>query len=289
MQNNKIYISQKDINIINRLQKGTALQRRACEIFQILLLNYNFKDFIYKIRKDMKIPTEGLSLDDENEREMARKRFFIDDYTIYRKESLRTPGIFFDDSKIVLEVDKFIKEKNILNFISISVDNDFLDGLVFSIVKDYSIFNDLIQIKDGVGMILRTNYEEDVGIPNELTITVSPTVTMEEFIDYIKANWDGIKVLQESILGEEKTKKRLKLSKHFVRDIQIYNKYLDLLEKKKKDEVDFKYIDLEIVKDFKDLSEGTIRSIVSKINKLVKSINENKNQNNVEDKGEVLF
>lgn len=285
----KIYISQKDIKIIDRLQKGTALQRRACEIFQILLLNHNFKDFIYKIRKDMKIPVEGLSLDDENEREVARKRFFIDDYTIYRKESVRTLGIFFDDSKIALEVDKFIKEENILNSISISVDNDFLDGLVFSIIKEYSIFNDLIQIKDGVGMILRTNYEEDVGIPNELTITVSPTVTMEEFIDYIKANWDGIKVLQESILGEEKTKKRLKLSKHFIRDIQIYNKYLDLLEKKKKDEVDFKYIDLEIVKDFKDLSEGTIRSIVSKINKLVKSINENKNQNNVEDKGEVLF
>lgn len=285
----KIIISRKDVYIIDKLQKGNALQRRACEIFQILLFNHNFKDFIYKTRRDMKIPMNGLDLANKRESEIVKNRFFSSDYILYRKESVRTPGLFFDDSKIASEVDKFIKKENILDLISISVDNDFLYELVFSIIKEYSILNDIIQLKDGVGMILRTDYEEDVGIPNELTITVSPTVTMEELIDYIKANWNGIKFLQESILGEEKAKKRLKLSKNFIRDIKIYNRYLDLLEKKQKKEIDFKYIDLEIAKEFKGLNEGTIRSIISKVNKLVEFANKKQEKNDVEDKGEVLF
>lgn len=289
MQNNKIYISQKDIKIINKLRRGTALQRRACEIFQILLLNRNFKDFIFKKRKDMKIPMNGLDLANKSESEIVKNRFFSSDYILYRKESVRTPGLFFDDSKIASEVDRFIKKENILDLISISADNDFLYKLVFSIIKEYSILNDIIQLKDGVGMILRTDYEEDVGIPNELTITVSPTVTMEELIDYIKANWNGIKFLQESILGEEKAKKRLKLSKNFIRDVEIYNKHLDLLEKKKKGEINFSYVDLEIAKEFKDLNDGTIRSIISKVNKLVEVVNKKQEKDDVEDKGEVLF
>ena len=71
---NKINILEKDINIINKLQKGTSLQKRACQIFQILLLNKKFKNFIYKIRKEMKIPISGLNLSDKDEN-IVKNRF----------------------------------------------------------------------------------------------------------------------------------------------------------------------------------------------------------------------
>lgn len=185
----KVNLSQKDIDIIKKLQKGNKLQKKACEIFQLLLLNKNFKDFVSEIRKKEDIPLKGLDLNKEEEKRTIRERFFNNQYLLYRKESIEVPELVFNKSETSLKIYDFIEKEGILRLISTGADNVFLNDLVFSIIKEYIILNDIVRVRDGVGMIYRTNYEEE-DMPDEITLLISSTATKDQIMDYINANWE---------------------------------------------------------------------------------------------------
>ena len=63
---------------------------------------------------------------------------FNNDYILYNV-NLRRLQVVFDDKKIISVM--FIKGEY-LELISTNADNDFLNQLVFSIIKEYSILND---------------------------------------------------------------------------------------------------------------------------------------------------
>jgi hypothetical protein len=101
-----------------------------------------------------------------------------------------------------------------------------------------------------------------------IDISFSPYTTKEELIEYIEKNWNSIKALKGNVLEENNTKKRIKSKKNFFRDVYIAKLFNEYRQKGEG------YPEIKVANILKSkhgviLSEGTIRAISSRTNKLV--------------------
>ena len=148
----------------------------------------------------------------------------------------------------------------------------FTDRIIRQIIIEYILFSDVDMLGCDIGMVHRTEYDEDM--ENEIVFTFMAGVKKEEAIEFVNANWDAVQILQKDISHQSKT--RLKVSTYFPRDIKIYNTYVKLLSVPTIDR-ESGYLDMAVQKELKkldiDISVENIRSVVARIQRLKDSVN----------------
>lgn len=266
----KLDITPEDISIINKLEKGPILDRRAVYIFQILLLNYNFKNFISKIRKELKIPPKGFDTNNNKDWAVIKKREYIKPGYILK--DLVTESSLYLGEAANKKITKFLEEEKIYRHIhGLGL---FTDALVHSIIKKYIVFNNVSLFNKDIGIAMTTDYESEE-MEDEIEIRFAASTTKEEMLDFINKNWEVIKILKEKILGKGGIKKRTKLKKKFARDVQIFNLYIDVINEERENKTAYTEWDIQGILSKQNiiLNEGTIRSIMNKMKKSVEKIN----------------
>jgi len=230
----KIDITNQDEKIITRLKNGNDLDRRVLFIFQILLYNYRFKSFVKRMKS--LIAQSGVTDTTEIHKKLGE--------TIYEKA-----GEFVSNENIYLHTGNF---------------RQYI--LIEDIISDYVIYGDIKPDKD-IAVLLYSQKTDGI------RIDFSPYATKKEMIHFIDSNWDLIKTMREVSLGNKKAKERVNPGKNFVRDIQIFNRYQALLSTHKSERKST-YVEMQVANEFGDKVEyGTIKSIVSRVNKNLKKIN----------------
>lgn len=271
MKRNKINISNKDFEILNKLNKGDFSSRCAGDVLKTLLFNNNFKPFVLNLRKELSIPKDGYNVNNDKDWKILWYKYYRDAYLL---RDLITREGFSLNKKYKKQIEDFVERNNILN-----IHNNLGligDDFVINIIELYILANYVTTKENKLGFVSISEYSSDE-MEDEIDFKFPASVTKNEMIKYIEENWHKVQVLREKILGKKKSNKRLKISKNLQRDIYIYNLYIDLINKLPKNR-ESKYIDLEIQKILLDklkikLSEGTIRSIISKMKKQVEYIN----------------
>jgi hypothetical protein len=160
---------------------------------------------------------------------------------------------------------------------------DLADGFIKSIINEYVVLNDFMGFFRGsFAMATVETYdgmksEEDDRAPVELRFSIPISAKKEEVKEYIDAVWDTINHSRESILTP-KDNVRFRPKTHFIRDIKILNKYIEIenMSSTQRKEKGIQYIEVAVKKQLeaeglKDIpDEGTIRSIVSRLKNEIK-------------------
>jgi len=283
-------ITDKDSRLIKRLETGTPREKRFAEVFKKIIINDDFREFVKKIRNKLSIPEDGLDLDNKKHLEIFNKCIkpggIADGQYVYR------PYISLDQIKkgCDKEVSVFLESKD-----NYELEKEYFYHNHHSInislpVAEYILTGDVIPTDTEMIELSRTFYkkesEEDMiknpwfykilkedgldpfVMDESIEISFSPNVTKKELLEYIEKNWIYIRALKDHILGKDRATKRIKSKKNFFRDIYILQKFEEF---KKAGE---KYPELRVASFLKKereifLSEGAIRSIVSKARKFL--------------------
>lgn len=283
-------ISENDYKIIKELEKGTAKERRFAEIFKEIIVDKDFKEFVEKIRKKLNIPPEGLDLRNKHHEKLFNK--CIEPGGICKGDYVYHPYISLDSicKGCNDDVNLFLEKKNNYNIENKYFYHNFHSiGLSFPL-REYILTGEVVPSETEMIQVSRTfhkneseaheirnpkKYEEirreglePFVIDEEISISFSPHITKQELLIFIRENWSHIQKLKYNISGKEGKNKRVKSKKNFFRDIYIFQKFEELKKTK------CKYPEIKLAKFLKErrniyLSEGAIRTIVSRINKFV--------------------
>lgn len=262
-----INVSKRDIGIFDNLQKGTTFHKRGALIFQILLLNYNFKNFIVSIRRSLRIPPNGLNVNNDKDWKRIKKYIYPG---CQLRDSIAKARLVVSD-KIENRIKEFIAIEKILESIpSLGL----FDDIVNSIIIEYAIINDVRLFGYQTGFLMTTDYSDE-DMENEIEIRFFAGATIEEMIDFIKNNKEEINILQERIIGD-RVKQRIKLTKNLERNIYIFNRYNEILNMPK-EKRNSRYIELRIANELSEkgilMDEGSIKATIDKVRKLIKKSN----------------
>lgn len=265
MRKNVIIIDLNDQRIINRLSNGSTLQKRACKIFQVLLLNYDFKDFVYKTRDNLGIPLNGYDIRKKKDWKGFSETFASPGYVmrdLVSKHSVKLGDV--GESSVKLFIEKY-KLETITSEMGL-----FGDSILHTIIAEYIVLNNIALANCDIGIAMKTEYGSGE-MEDEIDLRFMAGASKQEMIDFIERYWEEIRILKGKILSDSRLRKRLKISKEFARDIYIYNMYQRL--KTTTGYTDIKVAEELWTKGNIKLSEGTIRAIVSKVNKLLWEVN----------------
>ncbi len=281
-----ILYSKKDEIIFDKLQKQGPLGKRALFIFQYLFLRKEFKDLVKKLRSELEIPENGFNpRDDKDITEFITKRQFVE-APFYGGEVIHQKKIVFprQGSDANDSIDKYVQQCGILAY---APNMYFAEGFIHAIIREYVLFNDFLGLyKSNFALSSVAHYEdntngtEDQIDPIELRFEIPISAKKEEIIDYINETWDALEIAKKQIL-KKKDFVRFRPRQNFIRDLQIYNKYLEIekLSKNQRKEKMIDYIELGVLKELKeegvkDLPDsGTVRSIISKLKNEIKDKN----------------
>lgn len=281
-----ILYSKKDEIIFDKLQKQGPLGKRALFIFQYLFLRKEFKDLVKNLRSELKIPENGFDpKDDKDITEFITKRQFIE-APFYAGEVIHQKKIVFprQESNVNDLIEKYIQQCGILAY----APNMYLaEGFIQAIIREYVLFNDFVGLyKSNFALSSIAHYEyntngtEDQIDPAELRLEIPISAKKEEIIDYINETWDALEIAKKKVL-KKKDFVRFRPRQNFIRDLQIYNKYLEIekLSKNQRKEKMIDYIELGVLRDLKEAGvkdlpdSGTVRSIISKLKNEIKDKN----------------
>lgn len=281
-----ILYSKKDEVIFEKLQKQGPLGKRALFIFQYLFLRKEFKDLVRNLRSELKIPENGFDPNkDEDIAEFITKRQLIK-APFYAGEVIHQKKINFprQESDVGDLIEKYIEQCGILAY----APNMYLaDNFIKAIIREYVLFNDFVGLyKGNFALSSIAHYEqgmkgtEDQIDPIELRLEIPISAKKEEIIDYINTSWDALELAKKEVL-KKKDFIRFRPRQNFIRDLQIYNKYLEIekLSKNQRKERQIDYIELGVLRELKeegvtDLPDsGTVRSIISKLKNEIKDKN----------------
>lgn len=280
----KIIYSQKDEKVFEKLAKQGPIGKRALFIFQYLFLRKEFQSLVKLIRKDLKIPEDGYSPHKDEDIKVFLNKYILDyefngEIVIHKKIYLNS-GI----ADVHESIQKYVEQCGILAY----TPNMYMaDSFVKAIIKEYILFNDFIGIYKGNFALtsfaryeFNTNGTEEQVEPIELRLEIPISAKKEEIIDYINNTWDDLESAKKKVLNK-KDFVRFRPRVNFIRDIRIFNKYLEIekLSIKQRKEKLIDYIELGVIKELKDEGmkdlpdSGTVRSIVSRLRNEIKDKN----------------
>ncbi len=265
-----IDINNADILIINKLQKGDVIDKKTLFLFELLLLNKDFKPLVNKIRKKLLTSTTPKKSKKKNDEKYTSDMEWLDDERLTTKQNRVKDNevnnlikIFLEDNILFFEIKKRLSHY---------IETHWLSEMIYQ----YILFNDIKEIHIGHIQIADTDLEPDI------ELSFPPTATIDEMVAFIYKNQETIYRLQSislekySLQRKMNTRQRLRPPSKFIMNVKIYNKYLEL-KNKPKSERKSNYVDLEIMNLLKGegilLSDGTIRSIISRMERLVKVLN----------------
>ena len=280
----KIIYSKKDELIFNKLTKQGPLGKRALFIFQYLFLRKEFKDLIKSIRKMLDIPEDGFDPHKKEDVDILLNKYI----TNYRFEgeiiSQKRIDLISKNVNANRLIEKYIEQCGVLAY----TPNMYLaDSFIMAIIKEYILFNDFIGLyKGNFALTSVASYEDDTTgtenqqEPKELRIEIPISAKKEEIIDYINETWEALEFTRKKILSK-KDFVRFRPRANFIRDIQIFNKYLEIekLSKRQRKDKFISYIELGVVRELKKEGmknipdSGTIRSIISRLRNEIKDKN----------------
>lgn len=256
--------NQKEYSSIIRLEEESgALGKRLAEKSKLLLLDDSFVVFTKNIRERLGIPANGFNRHNKNQ--WRKSRIFLKSGYL-AEHSINVKSNEFKES--FDEVERFFERRNFKILIK-----DFpglFEGSFYKFIRAYILFGEfLIQAID-IGVVdtsfIKKVDEDDIW--RAVRLEFSPYATKEEVITFIKKKWAEIEGIQKYIIGTRESKKRNKVKKNFFRDVFIFNKFEEyrLLNDKYPDQKAASFMKKEF--DVQ-LSDGTIRSIVSRIRNFV--------------------
>lgn len=264
----EIVFSKRDELVFKTLAKQGPLGKRALFIFQYLFLRHDFRELVATIRKRNAIPKDGFDRNRKDHRDVVLSKYLIDfDYV---RDVVMGRGISLPDGDLIEE---FVDKCGILSYVPRM---DLADGFITAIIREYVLLNDFVGLYKGRFALtaIDTFDLEEVGDNKqcEFRIMVPISAKKEEIIDYIKTQWRGIEIAKEDTL-KRRDFVRFRPSPNFIRDIKIFNKYLEIkkLSKQQKKDQEIGYIELAVIKELKKEglknvpSDGAIRSIVSRL------------------------
>ena len=231
------------------------------------------------MRKTLSIPNQGFNIEDKNSSECrsALAQFIAPGHSETYNKDADVVTYNTSTGKIELFLKQAQADKKFIR------NGDYTGNFINSIVEEYIIFNNILMDdyfmgKDGsfVGFVTNKHFLKDVfpeeydGTVDEVQLTFSVDATKEEMINYINNHWADIEKIKQEIVGIDK-QKRNKLSKNFIRDIKIYNRYQEILGVPSKMRGS-KYPDLILSKEF-NIDNGSIRAIVHKIDQSLRVAN----------------
>lgn len=270
-------ITEKDYNLIKKLENGTTKERRFVEIFKIIIIDDDFKNMVLDVRKKMGIPLEGLDMNEEADREKILKcvkpgGIILGKYLSTHSLSLNKlcPGCN-EHVKDFLE-----KKKNYGNAYDFDLSfpireyilaGDFILAKTEMIAASRKLDNNEDWFNELNFNFYKNDSTKQLLIEDAVTLSFSPNVSKEELLDYIETNWKYIKKLKNN-KREGNSNKRIKSKKNFFRDLYIYQKFEEI-----KNTVHH-YPEIKVASFLKKehdliLSEGSIRGIVSRMRKFV--------------------
>ncbi|MEI6880990.1 MAG: hypothetical protein WCK82_06655 [Bacteroidota bacterium] len=279
-----IIYSEKDAAIFEKLQKQGPLGKRALFIFQYLFLRKEFRGLVKLIREELEIPPDGLDLTmkegvEKFSKEYASNYDFNGEVIFQKKIYLNSKSLNTHKS-----IEQYVEQCGILAY----TPNMYMaDRFIEAIIKEYILLNDFIGLYKGAFALTSiARYEgdiddtEDPHEPMELRIEIPVSAKKEEILDYINETWEALEFTKRKIL-KKKDFIRFRPRTNFIRDLQIFNKYLEIekLSKKQRQERHIDYIELAVIRELKEegLSnvpdDGTVRSIVSRLRNEIKDKN----------------
>lgn len=254
------YISDKAYESLLRLEKGNSNAKRYAELLKLIVVDSHFQKLVTDIRAEMKIPTEELNLKTRGNAKRFKRYVqpteFIRDFLALETISL---GNSFD-----LRVATFLKEKGLCESKDKFYYND-LHELNLSVPISAYILTGSFLLLESCEMI-SVAIEDWDGTP-EITLQVSPHVSKKELTDFVDRNWNSLRFVKKKII-KKSFGKRNKIKKNYFRDIFIVSKFNEFKK------TGAQYPDLKTATFLRkeheiNLSEGTVRSIVSRTQKLV--------------------
>lgn len=280
-----IQFSKKDEEIFDRLQKQGPLGKRALFVFQYLFLRREFFDLVRKVREILKIPADGFNPKKEEDIKIFLEKYinnfdFNGEMIIHKSIQFRSENNNDANDLIV----KFIEQCGVLSYVPNML---FGEGFVMSIIKEYILFNDFVGIYRGsfasasfAKYNLNSKSSDDCVNDLELKLEVPISVRKDELKDYIDSIWEAIESAKKNVL-EKRDFIRFRPRANFVRDLRIFNKYIEIekLSKKQKKEKGIDYIEIGVLRALKDEGmtnlpdDGTIRSVVSRLRNEIKDKN----------------
>lgn len=275
----KIEISKRDEKIFERLNKQGALGKRGLYIFQYLFLRPDFHKLVKDLRKESGIPDEGYDLSKKEDEEKVKKDFiaggFVDwDRIFNTKVSL--------DVNIRGKIEDYIYQCGLEKVMPIM---DLADGFIISLISEYVLLNDFIGFYRRSFGLATIEYYEGMQANHtdqdcrELRFSIPLSAKKEEIKEYFDLVWDDIlRAKQENLT--EKDNVRFRPRPNFIRDLKIYNKYIEIenMSVSQRKEEQISYIELGVIRKLKEdgwkdeeiPNDGTIRSIVNKLKNEIK-------------------
>lgn len=283
-------LTEKDSTLIKKLEAGSTTEKRFAEIFKKIIIDPDFNELVNQTRKELGIPIGGFDLHNNAHRELCEK---------YVSKGGITDGNFVYAAYVSLDLIQEGYDQKVADFFEkkddYKIENEYFyhNGLWMNLgtpVREYILTGDISPTDTAMVQVSRSfnkqisdddqvrnpqNYKEifEDGLEpfvmdETIDISFSPHTTKDELIEYIEKNWNSIKALKDNILGENNKKKRIKSKKNFFRDAYIVRLFNESQSKGESDP-DLKVASILRSKHNIILSEGTIRAIVSRTNKLV--------------------
>ncbi len=252
------HISDKAYESLLELEGGNSNAKRYAELLKLIVVDCDFQKLVTDIRTEMQIPPNELKTKGNSARlkKYIRPTEFIRDFLALERISL---GNNFD-----LKITTFLKEKGFYKFKEKFYHNDLHEINLSTPISTY-ILTDRFLLLQNCEMI--SVAIEDFGGTPEITLQVSPYVSKQELIDFVDRNWNSLRFVKNKII-KKSFEKRNRIKKNYFRDTFIVSKFNEF----KKTGV--RYPDLKTATFLRkehgiNLSEGTVRSIVSRMSNLV--------------------
>jgi hypothetical protein len=260
MNAKEIAISQRDIKTLETLRQDKSIQAQRvyfclCDLFLI----EDLKGWVRGVRKTLRIPPNGYSRND----------ILFMNASIYYFREHKKPEKNTLFRKIELSILDCIFNKEY--FVSIRADKDVMKDWI-SIIRNYIIFGDI-----NASDISSTEitFEVTSGFNNRLKIVARADIRQEELIRDIKNKWGVLKEYGRVCNIDKPPKQKLKVSKSFERDVEIYNKYIEVLNR---DHREHGYIESIIAKEANDelnlkLTGTNVKKIIERMKMKVNTMN----------------
>lgn len=212
---NFIVLSEEDTVLLQKLDKEkTRNAIRAYMALCDLFLLSDFRSWVKKTRRAIKVPTAGYSND-----------VVLMNATAY---NLRTGEELRDGKGLVNKTEKLAFDYIITKayFNKLKSDRDYLADLL-RIMREYVIFNDVKENAVSSGDI---SYEKVDGFNDRIRISVRADIRQDELRDFINDRWFLISEYSK-VIGPDRSSQKSKLKKHedFLGSVRTYNENLKMV------------------------------------------------------------
>ncbi len=229
----KIVLSNTDECILNDLHSRGSLGRRGAEIFQLLLLRDDFRPLVKLMRDSLGMTREALAENGSQHFDQIAEQHFVNGAVI---RDTAYPAKYSINGNPGDILNKYISEK-ILPLLQTKDEEGglygdlFTDSIIERMLCEYILTNTITMIGCEVGMV---HYDEEpIGWEQEIVFTFMATATKEDVHSFIDNNWDAVIIFKEKIL-QNRAKRRMIKADNFIRDVKIYNAYIDRMNTQSK-------------------------------------------------------